>query len=423
MHSFLCLPAREALMCKMRLNCCLRSISLGMAGIVACVAFPVQADGVSVPTPPPGQTSSASVNWVLSGPSENNDLTDSKSIQLVARYLGAGVNHVSPDGTRFRAPFPTSNSTLSMGFYAGNSVGSGIGNVLITLPALDCNISNARFKRRISTELFESDLMALTSQMYITQDSLGPYDWSSIGLSGLEVRSGIQSVHDLELPANLTTVTTSLTGNGQSTVKVGAGAKPGKYSITLPVQCESYHAATSGGAMQSLYLVNGTATVSVEVTPRPHSCFVQPPPPVTFSPGLVTKSKVQLDMRGIDIKSSCDVSLGSPDINKGMYLTFAAGSYGLYNSDVKKLGTSLGGYYITGGTDGPGGINPVATCSNSNMQFDGVPHPEFRLKTLEADDPLPVVNTHLYFSLCRDTSKPLVTGELHSDAKVNVVVQ
>lgn len=416
MHSFLCLPAREALMCKMRLNCCLRSISLGMAGIVACVAFPVQADSVSVPTPQPGQTSKATVFWELTNATSLGNKNIQESIQLVERYLAGAANTDQPSGAKFRGAYTSSNDTLQMGFFAGPE-DSGAGHVVITLPNMNCIITNTddfhgNFFKQLRTLAFEPNLGNLSTQM--TVDSDITYSWEKMGLTGLEVTSGTYS-------SLIEKTTTTLSRGGPAYVEVGAGAIPGAYTINLPVECESKHGFPP--AMQSLSLLNATARVTVNVEARPRSCSVQPPRPVTFSHGLVIKSKVQLDTGETLIRSSCDVSLGSPDIGSSMYLTFDAGSYGLYNNDVKKLGTSLKGYYITGGTDGPGGINPVSACSNSNMQFDGLTHAEFKLKTLKADDPQREVDTALYFSLCRDTSQQLVTGELHSDAKVNVVVK
>jgi hypothetical protein len=296
-----------------------------------------------------------------------------------------------------------------MGFYSGSAAN---GHVFITLPALDCQIGNGNFRRRVPTFVSNYDMRFFTSRMDISDQSAAPYTWLPAGSTGIEVQSGIQS---LDSPMKQAEVTTSLDG-GQATVLVAAGATPGNYRLSLPVQCESY-AATSGGAMERLHLVAAEVDVSVTVKAPLASCFVSPLPVVIFYPGKVNRSKVQLDTRKVNIGGYCNVSPGSEDIGKGMYLTFDAGSQGVYDGDNKKLATSNESIYITGGSD-----SNNASCANSNMQFDGLTRAEFKLKTLE-EGINQTASKDIYFSLCHDTSKPLVTGKLHSDAKVNVVVQ
>lgn len=410
MHSSLFLSVRDVLMRKTQLRRRFHDIGLGMAGIMACVALPTQAGSVTVYAPQDGQVSMP-VNWSISGgQGESDDISAKDSLQLVLRYLADGVGEARPEpGAKFNRPFRIDNQTLGMGFYSGTAAN---GHVLITLPALDCHIGNGNFKSRIPTMLYRSNISDFSSRMDISALSLPPYGWSSVGSAGIEVQSGIQSLNSDMKQAK---VTTSLDG-GQATVLVAAGATPGDYRLSLPVQCESY-AATPGGAMERLHLVAAEVDVSVTVKAPLASCFVSPLPVVIFYPGKVNRSKVQLDTRKVNIGGYCNVSPRSEDIGKGMYLTFDAGSQGVYDGDNKKLATSNESIYITGGSD-----SNNASCANSNMQFDGLTHAEFKLKTLE-EGINQTASKDIYFSLCHDTSKPLVTGKLHSDAKVNVVVQ
>lgn len=410
MHLSLLLSVRDVLMRKIQLRRRFHGIGLGMAGIMACVALPTQAGSVTVYAPQAGQVSMP-VNWNISVRQSGSDnIADKDSLQLVLRYLADGVGEARPEpGSTFNRPDRIDNQTLGMGFYSGSAAN---GHVFITLPALDCHIGNSNFNSRVPTFVSNYDMRFFTSRMDISDQSAPPYTWLPVGTAGIGVQSGI---HSLNRDMKQAEVTTSLDG-GQATVLVAAGATPGDYRLSLPVQCESY-AATSGGAMERLHLVAAQVDVSVTVKAPRASCFVSPLPVVIFYPGRVSKSKVQLDTRKVNIGGYCNVSPGSEDIGKGMYLTFEAGSQGVYDGDNKKLATSNESIYITGGSD-----SNNASCANSNMEFNGRDIPDFKLKTLE-EGINQTASKEIYFSLCRDTSKPLVAGKLHSDAKVDVLVK
>lgn len=193
-------------------------------------------------------------------------------------------------------------------------------------------------------------------------------------------------------------------------VSVNSSAIPGGYAFTYRMSCSG----NDNTANQAAYF---DISYSVNLVARPTSCSITPPQTVDF--GDIFKgsgiSDTVISFRDTTLNASCDVANGSPDINRGMYLTFEPGSYGIYGGNVNKLATNNSSFYIMGG--------PAFACSvsRSSMAFDGTVNAEYKLKTLSAG--VNDAQKLLSFTLCRDTSKPWQTGSLKSDAKVNLVIQ
>lgn len=206
------------------------------------------------------------------------------------------------------------------------------------------------------------------------------------------------------------TVYLHITGDTKLQVIVGANAIPGAYSAT-------YHMSCSGNTDPTNQAAATDVTFNFNLVARPTSCSITPPQTVNFGDNILTnETDTQIATAQTALQTSCDVGNGSADINRGMYLTFEPGSHGLYESNTKKLATDNSSLYITGGTD-----SSTSSCNTSTMTFNGEVSTDYKLKDLT----LGVNNAQkeLYFSLCHDTNKLLLTGRVKSDAKVNVVIQ
>ncbi|KNC93265.1 hypothetical protein GM31_20135 [Trabulsiella odontotermitis] len=157
-------------------------------------------------------------------------------------------------------------------------------------------------------------------------------------------------------------------------------------------------------------------TYDITLEPPLSTCSVTPPSPVNFGTVAASGNETTLAVASTRIAASCLV-YDSSDVGKGMYFTFDKGTDGLYNADVKKLATSLDGIYITGGSD-----SAQAMCANSNMSFNNAVLPDFRVADIPGAGTTNA-SEDVYFSLCHDITKPVVTGNMTSDASVNVVIQ
>ncbi|EGK9148800.1 hypothetical protein IOW38_004123 [Salmonella enterica] len=377
----------------------------GTVILLFLVSAKVLAGSTIITAPPPGQVSTGNVYWNISELSGNDRYLPGYGGGLVViKYAGSGANATKPAGADFVPSQATASDTLVMGF-RGRGENS---NLLITLPGLNCQMQSESGKTlMLSTHLRKYDVVDMSTTM-----EYGGGVWSAAD-SGKSIQNNTQGV--TFIPGE--SVTTSFKSGGDiSTVQLQENVLPGTYTINLPVQCESHAVApgqTDGPLIRQL---GATASATVIVVPRPTSCSVTPPGTIDFGPVYGNQNTVSLGNKVERISANCDVAAGSDDISKGMYLTFEPGSSGLYGNDSKKLGTSMNGIYITGGVD-----SSSSGCTNSGMQFNGQVLPDFKLKTLAEGTNTSYMD--VYFSLCHDTSKPITSGALSSNAKVNVVVQ
>lgn len=206
------------------------------------------------------------------------------------------------------------------------------------------------------------------------------------------------------------TVTLGISGDTKLQLIVGANAIPGAYSAT-------YHMSCSGNTDPKNQAATTDVTFNFNLVARPTSCSITPPQTVNFGDNILTnETDTQIATAQTALQTSCDVGNGSADINRGMYLTFEPGSHGLYESNAKKLATDNQSLYITGGTD-----SSTSSCNTSTMTFNGAVNADYKLKVLTVG--VNNAQKQLYFSLCHDTSKQLTSGNVRSDAKVNLVIQ
>lgn len=198
--------------------------------------------------------------------------------------------------------------------------------------------------------------------------------------------------------------------DAQLAVAVKSGAIPGAYALKYRMSCTG----NDNPSNQAAYL---DVDFNFNLVARPTSCSITPPQTVNFGDNILTnETDTQIATAQTVLQTSCDVGNGSADINRGMYLTFEPGSHGLYESNAKKLATDNQSLYITGGTD-----SSTSSCNTSTMTFNGAVNADYKLKVLTVG--VNNAQKQLYFSLCHDTSKQLTSGNVRSDAKVNLVIQ
>lgn len=194
--------------------------------------------------------------------------------------------------------------------------------------------------------------------------------------------------------------------SGQVTAWAGPDLVPGTYTGAVEV---------AGYADGNRVLGRETVRYTVTVLPTLPVCTLQVPASVNFGWILSQNAGPQLAQAGTTVAGECSTA-NPADAGLGIYLTFAAGTHGVYNGDNRKLATSADNLYITGGTpDSPPG------CEAAPMQFDSQAHPEFQTRVME--NGRTIFSQPLTFSLCHDPATPLVAGQVSSDAYVNVVVQ
>lgn len=304
---------------------------------------------------------------------------------------------------------------VSLGFIRGGNDGQ----VVVTLPTLSCSVEyggsspHPEYNIALSVSDSAQDASSLTRQL---QASV-PVTWYDGQMDGgsLWARTGSSEWSDPPVSG-----TTKFSGDSGARVYAGKNALPGTYTLSIPVQCKS--AADLGDGFQyPMSTLSQQITLSFSLEAAPSSCSLAPPDAVDFGSVLASKDSVLLASRDVSINASCRTSNGSDDIGRAMYLSFVPGSNGLYGDDIKKLGTSLGGIYITGGSSAG-----TADCTSSDMQFDNQTQDDvWQLGVIEPGGPdVPTVKDRsLYFSLCHDTRLPLTPGNMTADMGVNLVIK
>ncbi|MFW7226941.1 MULTISPECIES: hypothetical protein [unclassified Serratia (in: enterobacteria)] len=206
---------------------------------------------------------------------------------------------------------------------------------------------------------------------------------------------------------------TGLTGGSLTGAQVGAWAGAGSYSdFNNTGQYTGTVTVSVGGNSK-------TWTYNVTILPPLATCSLTPPSAVSFGDVVTTPSAPPLlASASTNISASCNVFDNASVTGQNMYLTFEAGSYGLYNGYIGYLGTSIDGIYITGGATASD-----ASCSSPDLRFDGLAHPNFKMNDSALQTGNNAESKNIYFSLCHDINKTLISGNVMSDAKVNVVIQ